>query len=61
MLVHFLVQRPREKDAAVRSTKRPRSEDLKEETESQQQKIITSDLVNVEETIHVMTNEIDDY
>ncbi|XWS16070.1 hypothetical protein CRYUN_Cryun34aG0053900 [Craigia yunnanensis] len=38
-------KRPREKDAAVRSSKRPRSEDLKEETESQQQKIITSDLV----------------
>ncbi|XVF87046.1 hypothetical protein PTKIN_Ptkin18bG0089200 [Pterospermum kingtungense] len=31
-------KRPRGKDAAVRSSKRPRLEDLKEETESQQQK-----------------------
>ncbi|XWS18729.1 hypothetical protein CRYUN_Cryun32bG0069600 [Craigia yunnanensis] len=53
-------KRPRGKDTTVRSSKRPRSEDLNEETESQQHKIMTSDLVNVEEKIHVMTNKIDD-
>lgn len=62
MLVHFLVQRPPGKDVAVRGSKRLRLENLNEETESEQLKIMASDTVNVEETIHVnvMADEIDD-
>ncbi|XP_022715420.1 uncharacterized protein LOC111274780 [Durio zibethinus] len=52
-------KRPCGKDLIIRSSKRSKSEDLEEETESQQQKVITSDLVNVEDTVNVMTDEVD--